>query len=45
VPYLSDPRDDGYFRGDTYPKGGWRSPDGGVNGEASRYADFILATR
>lgn len=25
----SDPRDDGYFRGDTYPQGGWR-PDQGV---------------
>jgi len=25
----SDPRDDGYFRGNAYPKGGWR-PSGGV---------------
>ncbi|HWG11152.1 MAG TPA: transferrin receptor-like dimerization domain-containing protein [Rhodanobacteraceae bacterium] len=25
----SDPRDDGYFQGDAYPKGGWR-PAGGV---------------
>lgn len=25
----SDPHEDGYFRGDTYPKGGWR-PDQGV---------------
>jgi N-acetylated-alpha-linked acidic dipeptidase len=24
----SDPREDGYFRGDTYPKGGWRPPEG-----------------
>ncbi|HEY1891244.1 MAG TPA: transferrin receptor-like dimerization domain-containing protein [Steroidobacteraceae bacterium] len=24
----SDPRDDGYFNGDTYPKGGWRPPEG-----------------
>ena len=24
----SDPRDDGYFRGDTWPKGGWRPPEG-----------------
>ena len=24
----SDPRDDGYFRGDTYPNGGWRPADG-----------------
>src|SRR5580692_5748081 len=24
----SDPRDDGYFQGDDYPKGGWRPKDG-----------------
>jgi N-acetylated-alpha-linked acidic dipeptidase len=24
----SDPRDDGYFAGDAYPKGGWRPPQG-----------------
>jgi N-acetylated-alpha-linked acidic dipeptidase len=24
----SDPRDDGYSRGDVYPKGGWRPPEG-----------------
>ncbi len=24
----SDPRDDGYFKGDVYPKGGWRPADG-----------------
>jgi N-acetylated-alpha-linked acidic dipeptidase len=24
----SDPADDGYGRGDVYPKGGWRNPDG-----------------
>jgi N-acetylated-alpha-linked acidic dipeptidase len=24
----SDPRDDGYFQGDDYPKGGWRPRDG-----------------
>jgi len=24
----SDPRDDGYSRGDTYPRGGWRPPEG-----------------
>jgi N-acetylated-alpha-linked acidic dipeptidase len=24
----SDPKEDGYFRGDTYPEGGWRSADG-----------------
>src|SRR6185437_359024 len=23
----SDPRDDGYFNGDAYPKGGWRPPE------------------
>jgi N-acetylated-alpha-linked acidic dipeptidase len=24
----SDPHDDGYFRGDVYPAGGWRPPEG-----------------
>ena len=24
----SDPQNDGYFNGDTYPKGGWRPPEG-----------------
>jgi len=24
----SDPRDDGYFQGDVFPKGAWRPPDG-----------------
>ncbi len=24
----SDPRDDGYFNGDVFPKGAWRPPDG-----------------
>ena len=24
----SDPRDDGYFAGEPYPKGGWRPPEG-----------------
>ncbi len=24
----SDPHEDGYFNGDTYPKGGWRPPQG-----------------
>jgi N-acetylated-alpha-linked acidic dipeptidase len=24
----SDPRDDGYYDGDVYPKGGWRPPEG-----------------
>ncbi|MDE2451746.1 MAG: folate hydrolase, partial [Gammaproteobacteria bacterium] len=36
----SDPQDDGYFRGDTYPKGGWRPPEGVQRGSVmniSRY--------
>jgi N-acetylated-alpha-linked acidic dipeptidase len=28
----SDPRDDGYFMGDVYPKGGWRPSDGAQRG-------------
>src|SRR5579862_2373396 len=28
----SDPRDDGYFEGDVYPKGAWRSDDGAQRG-------------
>jgi N-acetylated-alpha-linked acidic dipeptidase len=28
----SDPRDDGYFEGDTYPKGGWRPADSAQRG-------------
>jgi N-acetylated-alpha-linked acidic dipeptidase len=28
----SDPRDDGYFQGDSYPKGGWRPADGAQRG-------------
>ena len=24
----SDPREDGYFKGDVYPQGGWRPPSG-----------------
>ncbi len=24
----SDPKDDGYYQGDDYPKGGWRPKDG-----------------
>jgi N-acetylated-alpha-linked acidic dipeptidase len=28
----SDPRDDGYYRGDSYPKGGWRSADAAQRG-------------
>ncbi|HMM57818.1 MAG TPA: transferrin receptor-like dimerization domain-containing protein [Rudaea sp.] len=32
----SDPRDDGYFAGDTYPKGGWRPPDGVQRGSVAK---------
>ncbi|MBU6402347.1 MAG: M28 family peptidase, partial [Verrucomicrobia bacterium] len=28
----SDPRDDGYFQGDPYPKGAWRSDEGAQRG-------------
>ncbi len=28
----SDPRDDGYYRGDVYPKGGWRNEYGAQRG-------------
>jgi N-acetylated-alpha-linked acidic dipeptidase len=28
----SDPRDDGYFMGDVFPKGGWRPADGAQRG-------------
>ena len=28
----SDPRDDGYFQGDVYPNGGWRSDRGAQRG-------------
>jgi len=28
----SDPRDDGYFKGDSYPKGGWRPADSAQRG-------------
>lgn len=28
----SDPRDDGYFRGDTYPQGAWRNDNGAQRG-------------
>ncbi|MGH8259354.1 MAG: PA domain-containing protein, partial [Steroidobacteraceae bacterium] len=31
----SDPRDDGYFQGDTYPKGGWRPADGVQRGSVA----------
>jgi N-acetylated-alpha-linked acidic dipeptidase len=32
----SDPRDDGYFAGDTYPKGGWRPSDGVQRGSVAK---------
>ncbi|MBS0556922.1 MAG: M28 family peptidase [Proteobacteria bacterium] len=32
----SDPRDDGYFAGDTYPKGGWRPPEGVQRGSVAK---------
>jgi N-acetylated-alpha-linked acidic dipeptidase len=35
----SDPRDDGYFEGDVYPKGGWRPADGVQRGSV---ADMVL---
>lgn len=31
----SDPRDDGFFQGDVYPKGGWRSEDGAQRGSVA----------
>jgi N-acetylated-alpha-linked acidic dipeptidase len=35
----SDPRDDGYFMGDVYPRGGWRPADGVQRGSV---ADITL---
>lgn len=32
----SDPRDDGYFAGDTYPKGGWRPAQGVQRGSVAK---------
>ena len=32
----SDPRDDGYFAGDAYPKGGWRPADGVQRGSVAK---------
>jgi len=32
----SDPRDDGYFAGDTYPQGGWRPADGVQRGSVAK---------
>jgi N-acetylated-alpha-linked acidic dipeptidase len=31
----SDPREDGYFQGDPYPKGGWRNADGAQRGSVA----------
>lgn len=31
----SDPHDDGYARGDTYPEGGWRPPEGVQRGSVA----------
>src|SRR5207253_10930212 len=31
----SDPRDDGYFEGDVYPKGAWRSDTGAQRGSVA----------
>jgi N-acetylated-alpha-linked acidic dipeptidase len=31
----SDPREDGYFQGDVYPKGAWRSEDGAQRGSVA----------
>ncbi len=31
----SDPRDDGYYQGDVYPKGSWRSADGAQRGSVA----------
>jgi N-acetylated-alpha-linked acidic dipeptidase len=31
----SDPRDDGYFQGDVYPKGGWRPEQGAQRGSVA----------
>ena len=31
----SDPRDDGFYQGDTYPKGAWRNTDSGQRGSVA----------
>ena len=36
----SDPRDDGYFQGDPYPKGGWRPPEGVQRGSVMNIAHY-----
>ena len=41
----SDPRDDGYFEGDVYPKGGYRSAAGRAARLGGRHAALSRATR
>jgi N-acetylated-alpha-linked acidic dipeptidase len=36
----SDPHDDGYAKGDTYPKGGWRPPEGVQRGSVLDMATY-----
>ena len=36
----SDPRDDGYYNGDTWPKGGWRPPDGVQRGSVMNISKY-----
>ena len=36
----SDPRDDGYYRGDAYPKGPWRPPSGVQRGSVGYMFQF-----
>jgi N-acetylated-alpha-linked acidic dipeptidase len=36
----SDPHDDGYARGDTYPRGGWRPPEGVQRGSVLDMATY-----
>ncbi len=36
----SDPHDDGYSRGDAYPKGGWRPPEGVQRGSVLDMATY-----
>ena len=36
----SDPHDDGYFNGDSYPKGGWRPPEGAQRGSVMNIGQY-----
>ncbi|MDE2261016.1 MAG: M28 family peptidase [Gammaproteobacteria bacterium] len=36
----SDPRDDGYFNGDSYPNGGWRPPEGIQRGSVMNIGQY-----